>query len=851
MVLPATLAHHLVLRSLILAAATANLPLDAKGAGHEALKLTNTSCMETNEGVSLLQLVTQVADRVPPLHVTSTHGKHRDSHPFHKVEHILVLNDTPVWILMAAVVIGMSLIVIRLEVARAEPGGATHLPPAKEPLPVESDQERRWTNIGIQWLDAPWVRLALCFVALQVSMLLWGIAQEWVMTNSYGLRKHSDGTITKVDFSPSFPILFNRLFSMLFFGSVLLYLGKMRIFDGFWMSGAPALTNACASYCQYASLNYISFALQTTAKTTKLLPVVVIDSLRGKPQTLLDYAEAITLVAAMMVFGLEIGQLPGSEAIQFHSTAIGVMLLVGLICFDSATTHLQDWLFDKHPTLSSVHVMFSTAAISCVVLLVAELFSGTLFSSLRVLWEYPLSFLHLIVLAASSAIVQYFLVFTNRQFGPVVVTIIVSIRQMVSVMVSAVTFNHVIPPVAVIAMIMAFFIVFVRAMRKPIPWTRSQSQSQEIFVTDSWPFMNAQQTAIHRQSSTSSDASSDVLTLLERNYLGQSFNLGPFFKVAVAIHVLYGIYAVSQEFLAVHTFHQSVFAYPLFLVALNHSFALAFAVFALNVQGLPKCIPEMRFTALPAMTDLLATTMQHWSLYNMLFPTQTLIKTLKIVPVMIIGRVFGSRTYTTLDYIEGAVLTGLVAFFVHHFELESHAFTETQMASGIIMMTIYVIADSFTSPLQDLVYQNYNIDPGQMMLGLELISCTAAWIILLFNGQLWDAVSFLSSEPSAIFSVLVLAVCAAAGAYTCTLTVRLYGPAVFVLLMMSRQTMSLVISVLAFHHKFDMGSLLALVVVCLIVLVSSIRRVTLQLKEAQEKEVLKQEDAIAKPPPAG
>jgi adenosine 3'-phospho 5'-phosphosulfate transporter B2 len=788
---------------------------------------------------------------------------------------------------MAAVVIGMSLLVVRMEVDRADinkceeeideddekvnteseeskmehaqlppsAGGApapeapSSSSPIARPLPTPtprdakvSNREAQNANRLPQILQNPWTRLLFCFVCIQISQLLWGIAQEDVMTVRY-----YDNAGNVEQFSADFPIFWNRLFSAFFFGGVLYYLNQLYIFDGFWLTGAPAITNACASLCQYESLKYVTFALQTTAKTTKLLPVVVINTLRGKPQSLLDYAEAVTMVAALFVFGLETQEAEGADYI---TTSLGIILLIGLIFCDSLTPHLQDWVFDKHSNISAVQMMFSTACIASTFLLVPQLCTGAIFKHMAIVARHPESILHLIVLAISSALTQYFLIFTVQQFGPVVTTIVVSIRQIISVAASALVFHHPMTPLAGVAMLMAFFVVLVRAARKPIIIVPRSSddgdepQSLSINQDQGAPAIFSEPNATM--------SGNDYLALLSRNYLGSQTNYGPFLKCALAIHVLYGVYAIAQEYLATHTFHGALFSHPMFMVAVNHTCAGFFALMVLSVHNLPKWVPEMKFTALPAISDLIATSMQHMALYNLLFPTQTLMKTLKIFPVMIIGRILRSRTYTYLDYVEGIVLTALVGYFVCIFQVPSDAFSMHKSAIGIFMMVVYVVVDSFTSPLEDYVYQEKKLDPGQMLFGLELISGSLAWIVVIFSGEFINAVSFLLQEPSCLTMLCVMAVCAAAGAYTCTLTVRLFGPAIFILLMTSRSIMSLVISALLFQHKFDPRSLLCLVVVCLVVLVSSIRRVSQQMKEVakQEKNEIVKQDATPQAGPS-
>lgn len=48
--------------------------------------------------------------------------------------------------------------------------------------------------------------------------------------------------------------------------------------------------------------------------------------------------------------------------------------------------------------------------------------------------------------------------------------------------------------------------------------------------------------------------------------MGSMTTFGPFVKCAVGIHILYGVYAITQEYLTTHTFEGKLFKYPVFLV---------------------------------------------------------------------------------------------------------------------------------------------------------------------------------------------------------------------------------------------------------------------------------------------
>merc|ERR1719188_1795109 len=112
---------------------------------------------------------------------------------------------------------------------------------------------------------------------------------------------------------------------------------------------------------------------------------------------------------------------------------------------------------------------------------------------------------------------------------------------------------------------------------------------------------------------------------------------------------------------------------------------------------------------------------------------------------------------------------------------------------------------------------------------MEMLSGATSWLLLLMTGELQRALNLLGMDKQAWAYILLLAFTSAFGTYACTVTVRLFGPAVFTLLMTSRQVLSLVISVIVFQHTVDWLSCLCLVSVCLLILTASLRRASNEL----------------------
>merc|ERR1719265_1424304 len=206
-----------------------------------------------------------------------------------------------------------------------------------------------------------------------------------------------------------------------------------------------------------------------------------------------------------------------------------------------------------------------------------------------------------------------------------------------------------------------------------------------------------------------------------------------------------------------------------------------------------------------------------------------MMKTLKVVPVMLTGRVLKNRHYTPVEYAEGMLITMLAGYFVWDFHLGQRMAIAANgtMWIGVTLMAVYIFADSFTSNLEDYTYQQRSIDPGHLLFGMEVVSAVVAWTVLLWEGTLIPAVSFLARHHLSWFYVVLLAVASGSGAYACTVTVRKFGPSVFTLLMTSRQIVSLVLSVVVFQHSLTSNDTFCLVVVAAVILTSSVRRVSM------------------------
>merc|ERR1719491_2793090 len=78
----------------------------------------------------------------------------------------------------------------------------------------------------------------------------------------------------------------------------------------------------------------------------------------------------------------------------------------------------------------------------------------------------PNVFTYNVITAITSASGQLFIYYTIKEFGPIVFTIIMTVRQMISICISAYKFGHVISPKAMVGAILVFGVLFYQIRRK-------------------------------------------------------------------------------------------------------------------------------------------------------------------------------------------------------------------------------------------------------------------------------------------------------------------------------------------------------------------------------------------------
>jgi len=309
------------------------------------------------------------------------------------------------------------------------------------------------------------LKFLFCFLGLQASYLTWGYMQELIMTSEFEPTKSSpDGKFP----SAAFCVFSNRFLAII----VAMIAVKLRHGSVLANNTAPliafapcALSNTMSSWSQYASLRYVSFPVQTVFKSSKIIPVMLMGKfLKGTAYPCTQYAEAALITAGVAIFSIASKEPKGDSDTSFA----GLMFLCLYIFFDSFTSQWQDKVYHKYgrANVDPYQMMLGVNASAICITTAGLIITGDFPIVYEFLKANPAVFQYNVITAITSASGQLCIYYTIKEFGPIVFTIIMTTRQMISICLSAVIFGHVITLKALVGAVLVFGVLFYQIRRK-------------------------------------------------------------------------------------------------------------------------------------------------------------------------------------------------------------------------------------------------------------------------------------------------------------------------------------------------------------------------------------------------
>ncbi|XP_067884391.1 adenosine 3'-phospho 5'-phosphosulfate transporter 1 isoform X2 [Heterodontus francisci] len=250
-----------------------------------------------------------------------------------------------------------------------------------------------------------------------------------------------------------------------------------------------------------------------------------------------------------------------------------------------------------------------------------------------------------------------------------------------------------------------------------------------------------------------------------------------------------------------------------FLVFMNRILAVAVAGLCCALTKQPRHGAPMYKYSFASLSNILSSWCQYEALKFISFPTQVLAKASKVIPVMLMGKIVSHKSYEYWEYLTAMLISAGVSMFLLSSSQDKHPSTVTTF-SGIVILTGYIIFDSFTSNWQDALFK-YKMSSIQMMFGVNLFSCLFTVGSLLEQGAFFKSLGFMLQHSEFAVHACLLSVCSACGQLFIFYTISQFGAAVFTIIMTLRQAFAILLSCLIYGHSITVVGSLGLATVFL------------------------------------
>jgi len=201
-----------------------------------------------------------------------------------------------------------------------------------------------------------------------------------------------------------------------------------------------------------------------------------------------------------------------------------------------------------------------------------------------------------------------------------------------------------------------------------------------------------------------------------------------------------------------------------------------------------------------SISNTIATYCQYEALKYVSFPTQTLGKCGKMIPVMILGILIAGKKYTWKDFVIAILVTLGCVLFVQTGDITLPDHDKHDSVYGLLLMGGYLFSDGFTSTFQEKLFHGYEMSTYNQMLYVNLFSALFILIKLIAMNEFLPSLTFSFLYPRFTINSLILSVTSTTGQLIILITIKQFGALFFATVMTVRQVVSIILSCIVYLH---------------------------------------------------
>ncbi|CAF4717986.1 unnamed protein product [Rotaria sp. Silwood1] len=270
----------------------------------------------------------------------------------------------------------------------------------------------------------------------------------------------------------------------------------------------------------------------------------------------------------------------------------------------------------------------------------------------------------------------------------------------------------------------------------------------------------------------------------------------------LGIFVAYLLFGIVQESIVKGTYGQhDKFTYILSLVFFQCIFNAIVSKLILILRKTHQDTTPSKMYALSSFTYLFAMLASNYALEFVSYPMQVLGKSIKPVPVMLLGVLVARKRYPLIKYFYVLLIVLGVVLFMYKKPKETKVIdTGDLIGIGEFLLFVSLVFDGLTGGIQDKIRDKQKVQAYHMMFSMNIWSCLWASIGILITGEMYGLYTFLKVYPHVIFKMFLLGLTGAIGQNFIFLTIEWFGPLTCSIFTTTRKFFTILCSILIFGN---------------------------------------------------
>jgi len=149
----------------------------------------------------------------------------------------------------------------------------------------------------------------------------------------------------------------------------------------------------------------------------------------------------------------------------------------------------------------------------------------------------------------------------------------------------------------------------------------------------------------------------------------------------------------------------------------------------------------------------------------------------------------------------------------HQAQISSKLDRNEKLLNGFLVLSLYLVFDSFTSNWEEKLYNKYKISTWQLMAAVNFYSISLTFISLIQQDDLIPSLLLISNSSSLLADCICLSLTSTIGQFFVFYTISNFGALIFATIMLLRQIFSVIISYLIYGHNLTLMSIIGIIIV--------------------------------------